>query len=140
MVYKNPLSPISAKIRVTELSSLRDLCSFSDEASAASSLQLRLPAGCEAACSGHSNMVPECGERRAEGRVVTNVTYFILRMFATMALACVFIILDAQTIQMCKMEDAAGNKGSYGRQGGRRFCKTCHAENDKLLGYFLLYT
>lgn len=33
-----------------------------------------------------------------------------------MAIACVFIILDAQTIQMCKMEEAAGNKGSYGRQ------------------------
>ena len=33
-----------------------------------------------------------------------------------MAIACVFIILDAQTIQMCKMEAAAGNKGSYGRQ------------------------
>ena len=33
-----------------------------------------------------------------------------------MLLACVFIILDAQTIQMCKMEEEAGNGGSYGRQ------------------------
>ena len=33
-----------------------------------------------------------------------------------MSLASVFIMLDAQTIQMCKMEEAAGEKGSYGRQ------------------------
>ena len=100
---------------MSELSSLPDLCSLSGEAGGGD-LLLRFPAGCEASCSGSSNMVPECGERRAEGRVTTNVIYFILRVFATMALACVFIILDAQTIQMCKMEDAAGNTGSYGRQ------------------------
>ena len=120
---------------MSELSSLPDLCSLSGEAGAgeAGDLLLRFPAGCEASCSGSSNMVPECGERRAEGRVTTNVIYFILRLgmewfiklcsifttirtFGTMAIACVFIILDAQTIQMCKMEEAAGNSGSYGRQ------------------------
>ena len=98
-----------------ELSSLPDLCSLSEE-DGGGDLFLSFPAGCEAACSGSSNMVPECGGRQTEGRVTTNVIYFILRTIATMALACVFIILDAQTIQMCKMEDAAGNKGSYGRQ------------------------
>ena len=61
-----------------ELSSLPDLCSLSDEAGGGD-LLLRFPAGCEAFCSGSSNMVPECGERRAEGRVTTNVIYFILR-------------------------------------------------------------
>ena len=42
--------------------------------------------------------------------------YFILRALAYMSLACSFIILDAQTIQMCKMEEEAGHKGSYGQQ------------------------
>ena len=64
--------------RLSELSSLPDLCSLSGEAGGGD-LLLRFPAGCEASCSGSSNMVPECGERRAEGRVTTNVIYFILR-------------------------------------------------------------
>ena len=61
-----------------ELSSLPDLCSLSDE-DGDGDLLLRFPAGCEATCSASSNLVPECGERRAEGRVTTNVIYFILR-------------------------------------------------------------
>ena len=66
------------KISSTELSSLPDLCSLSDE-DGDGDLLLRFPAGCEATCSASSNLVPECGERRAEGRVTTNVIYFILR-------------------------------------------------------------
>ena len=63
-----------------------------------------------------TNLVQWCGEEVVHGRVTTNVTYFILRALAYMALACSYIILDAQTIQMCKMEEEAGNKGSYGQQ------------------------
>ena len=61
-----------------ELSSLPDLCSLSEE-DGGGDLFLSFPAGCEAACSGSSNMVPECGGRQPEGRVTTNVIYFILR-------------------------------------------------------------
>ena len=41
----------------------------------------------------------ECG-REETGRLLTIGTYFALRMVATMALACCFIMLDAQTIQV----------------------------------------
>ena len=37
-------------------------------------------------------------------------------MMATMALASCFILLDAQTIQMCNVEEKRGKKGAYGRQ------------------------
>ena len=70
----------------------------------------------ELVCEGRTNIVPDCGDSVTRGRAVTNSIYFALRTLATMALACVFIILDAQTIQMCKMEEEAGNGGSYGRQ------------------------
>ena len=33
-----------------------------------------------------------------------------------MALASCFILLDAQTIQMCNVEEKRGKKGAYGRQ------------------------
>ena len=100
---------------VSELSLSSDLCSVSG--SEDSHIVLSIPDGCEASCSKvSSNIVPDCGDTRVEGRAVTNTIYFILRMFATMALASVYIILDAQTIQMCKMEIASGGKGSYGRQ------------------------
>ena len=36
--------------------------------------------------------------------------YFIFRMLATMALASCFILLDAQTIQMCTSENGIGKK------------------------------
>ena len=42
--------------------------------------------------------------------------YFIFRSLATMCLACCFVLIDAQTIQMCKEEEARGRKGSLGRQ------------------------
>ena len=78
---------------------------------------LALASGCQLSCSGvETNLVPSCGQAVVQGRVRTNLTYFILRALAYMALACSFIILDAQTIQMCKMEEEAGNSGSYGRQ------------------------
>ena len=69
---------------------------------------LSFPDNMTISCSGTSNLVPDCGDTITEGRATTNIIYFILRMLATMALACVFIILDAQTIQMCKMESEAG--------------------------------
>jgi len=33
-----------------------------------------------------------------------------------MGLGCNYVLLDAQTIQMVKVDEAAGNKGSLGRQ------------------------
>merc|ERR1719336_3844596 len=48
--------------------------------------------------------------------MTTNAVYFVLRTVATMALACCFIMLDAQTIQMCRMEEMNGKRGAYGRQ------------------------
>ena len=64
-------------------------------------IQVSVPPGCSASCASvTTNLVPTCGPPVVEGRVLTNVVYFLLRMLATMALACVFIILDAQTIQV----------------------------------------
>ena len=37
-------------------------------------------------------------------------------MMATMCLASCFILLDAQTIQMCSVEEKHGKVGPYGRQ------------------------
>jgi len=78
--------------------------------------QVTLGEGCRAECSATTNLVQQCGWFDNGNRVLTNTVYFILRTIATMALACCFIMLDAQTIQMCKMEEAAGKKGSYGQQ------------------------
>ena len=95
------------------LSPLPDLCAPTTP----SLPPLSLPPGCQISCPAvETNLVQQCGEGRTEGRVTTNVVYFILRALAYMALACSYIILDAQTIQMCKMEEEAGNKGSYGQQ------------------------
>ena len=92
---------------------LDDPCSLSSS----SPSSLALTPGCHLSCSAvETNLVPWCGEAVVQGRVRTNVTYFILRALAYMALACSYIILDAQTIQMCKMEEEAGNSGSYGQQ------------------------
>ena len=49
-------------------------------------------------------------------RMVTNSLYFVFRMLATMCLACNFVLLHAQTIQMCKIEEEQGNTGTLGRQ------------------------
>ena len=78
--------------------------------------EVKLGDGCRAECSATTNLVQQCGWFDNGNRVLTNTVYFILRTIATMALACCFIMLDAQTIQMCKMEEAAGKKGSYGQQ------------------------
>ena len=48
--------------------------------------------------------------------MLTNILYFIFRMLATMCLACNFVLLHAQTIQMCKVEEERGNTGALGRQ------------------------
>ena len=42
--------------------------------------------------------------------------YFLFRALATMCLACCFVLIDAQTIQMCKEEERNGNGGALGRQ------------------------
>ena len=41
---------------------------------------------------------------------------YIFRMLATMCLGCNFVLLHAQTIQMCKLEEENGNTGALGRQ------------------------
>jgi len=78
--------------------------------------EISLPDGCEAQCSAVTNLISKCGVSDNGNRIMTNSIYFIIRMFATMSLASVFIMLDAQTIQMCKMEESNGRNGSYGRQ------------------------
>jgi len=75
-----------------------------------------LPSGCSMECKAQTNLIGYCDYIIGENRLTTNSVYFVLRMLATMALACVFIMLDAQTIQMCKIEEELGNKGAYGRQ------------------------
>jgi len=67
-------------------------------------------------CEAESDLIGYCSYEIGENRLITNSVYFFLRMVATMALACVFIMLDAQTIQMCSLEEQMGKKGSYGRQ------------------------
>lgn len=77
---------------------------------------LELQAKCSIHCQIQTNIIGYCEYTEGEMRLTTNVTYFLLRVVATMALACCFIMLDAQTIQMCSIEEEAGNKGAYGRQ------------------------
>ena len=97
-----------------QLVPLQDPCELSQSSHIS---PVSVSAGCQIHCAGvETNLVAQCGEEITEGRVTTNVVYFILRALAYMSLACSFIILDAQTIQMCKVEEEAGNKGSYGRQ------------------------
>ena len=47
---------------------------------------------------------------------LTFALYFVFRALATMCLACCFILIDAQTIQMCKEEEKDGKAGALGRQ------------------------
>ena len=65
--------------------------------------EVELAGNCTATCDAVSNLVEECGWYDNGNRGLTNGIYFILRTLATMALACCFIMLDAQTIQMCKV-------------------------------------
>jgi len=78
--------------------------------------ELVMAEGCRAECDIATKLLHSCGMSDNGNRTLTISTYFILRMLATMCLASVFILLDAQTIQMCKLEEEAGNKGAYGRQ------------------------
>ena len=77
---------------------------------------LGLRADCSLACEVKTNLVEKCGDSNSGNRLITNGVYFIFRMMATMALASCFILLDAQTIQMCAVEEKHGKKGAYGRQ------------------------
>jgi len=71
---------------------------------------------CALACDVRTNLVERCGDSNSGNRLITNGVYFIFRMMATMCLASCFILLDAQTIQMCSVEEKHGKVGAYGRQ------------------------
>jgi len=71
---------------------------------------------CDLACDVRTNLVERCGDSNSGNRLITNGVYFIFRMMATMSLASCFILLDAQTIQMCAVEEKNGKVGAYGRQ------------------------
>ena len=77
---------------------------------------LGLKPDCHLTCEVKTNLVKKCGDSNSGNRLITNGVYFIFRMMATMALASCFILLDAQTIQMCNVEEKRGKKGAYGRQ------------------------
>ena len=77
---------------------------------------LGLKPDCHLECDVKTNLVKKCGDSNSGNRLITNGVYFIFRMMATMALASCFILLDAQTIQMCAVEEKHGKKGAYGRQ------------------------
>ena len=77
---------------------------------------LGLKPNCSLECEVKTNLVEKCGDSNSGNRLITNGVYFIFRMMATMALASCFILLDAQTIQMCAVEEKHGKKGAYGRQ------------------------
>jgi len=77
---------------------------------------LQIKDDCTLTCEVRTNLVERCGDSNHGNRLITNGVYFIFRMLATMALASCFILLDAQTIQMCTLEEKRGHTGSYGRQ------------------------
>ena len=77
-------------------------------------LQLSIP-GCKLTCNKIKSELATCTNTKGN-RMVTNSLYFIFRMLATMCLACNFVLLHAQTIQMCKIEEEQGNTGALGRQ------------------------
>jgi len=79
-------------------------------------LPLGIMDDCFMTCEVRTNLVKECGATDKGNRLITNGVYFIFRMLATMALASCFILLDAQTIRMCELEEMHGAKGAYGRQ------------------------
>jgi MFS family permease len=71
---------------------------------------------CDLSCDVRTNLVERCGDSNSGNRLITNGVYFIFRMMATMSLASCFILLDAQTIQLCAVEEKHGKVGAYGRQ------------------------
>ena len=77
-------------------------------------LQLSIP-GCKLTCNKIKSELAICTSTKGN-RMVTNSLYFVFRMLATMCLACNFVLLHAQTIQMCKIEEEQGNTGALGRQ------------------------
>merc|ERR1719516_213394 len=77
---------------------------------------LGIKSDCDLSCDVRTNLVERCGDSNSGNRLITNGVYFIFRMMATMSLASCFILLDAQTIQMCAVEERHGHTGAYGRQ------------------------
>ena len=57
-----------------------------------------------------------CSTRNTGHRILTNSLYFVFRCLATMSLSSVFILMDAQTIEMCSQEEEQGRRAKYGRQ------------------------
>ncbi len=76
---------------------------------------LELAPNCKLTCTQVKSQLATCTIEQGN-RMLLNVLYFLFRMLATMCLACNFVLLHAQTIQMCKIEDERGNSGSLGRQ------------------------
>lgn len=72
--------------------------------------------GCNLNCQVPDSMsLVQCSH--VEGNpVLTNVLYFILRGLGNICLGCNFLLIDAQTIQMCKREEELGRSGEIGRQ------------------------
>lgn len=76
---------------------------------------LEMAPGCKLQCNQVITELATC--TTIEGsRALTNSLYFLFRMLATICLACNFVLLHAQTIHMCKVEDELGNRGALGRQ------------------------
>ena len=81
---------------------------------------LKIAPGCSLDCivkehlpfNGYKNM---CSALEGD-TTLTFALYFVFRTLATMCLACCFVLIDAQTIQMCKEEEQDGKKGALGRQ------------------------
>lgn len=100
-------------------SAVLDLYTRQDPCETQSGVQwemMSLSSDCQANCTAVTDIVRQCGVSDNGNRETTIGIYFILRVLATISLALVFILTDAQTIQMCKLEEEAGNKGAYGRQ------------------------
>ena len=74
----------------------------------------QLAPGCKLTCSKVASELATCKTVQGD-RTLTNILYFIFRMLATMCLACNFVLLHAQTIQMCKVEEDRGNPGALGK-------------------------
>jgi len=77
---------------------------------------MEITPGCKLTCSKVLTDIVTCGTKTIGNRTLLNVLYFLFRMLATMCLGCNFVLLHAQTIQMCKLEEEHGNTGALGRQ------------------------
>jgi len=77
---------------------------------------LSLPERCSLECGVQTDLISYCDYVEGEGRLTTNIFYFLFRMLATAAMVNCWVMLDAQTLQMCELEKEDGRSGAYGRQ------------------------